>query len=53
VREVAEGLALGAGANVVRWDGRDQDGREVEGGAYLVTIGAFGETQTRALAVVR
>jgi ligand-binding sensor domain-containing protein len=53
VREVANGVALGAGANVVRWDGRDGNGREVEDGAYLVAIGAFGETQTRALAVVR
>ena len=53
VREVASGLALGAGANVVHWDGRDDDGRAAEDGAYLVTIGAFGETQTRALAVVK
>ena len=53
VREVATGLSLGAGTNVVRWDGRDEDGRAAEDGAYLVTIGAFGETQTRALAVVR
>jgi len=53
VREVAAGEELGAGANVLRWDGHDGNGREVEDGAYLVTIGAFGETQTRTLAVVR
>jgi len=53
VRAVAAGLALGAGANVLRWDGRDEDGREVEDGPYLVTIGALGQTETRVLAVVR
>jgi ligand-binding sensor domain-containing protein len=53
VREVASGLELGAGVNVVRWDGRDRDGKAVEEGAYVVSIGAFGDTQTSVLAVVR
>ena len=52
VREVASRLELGAGANVVRWDGRDRNGNEVEAGAYLVSIETSGESQTRVLAVV-
>lgn len=53
VREVADGLQLQAGANVVRWDGRDREGREVKDGPYLVTVDADGTTRKRALAVVR
>ncbi len=53
VREVASDLQLGAGANVVRWDGHDGDGKAVEEGPYVVSIGALGETQSRVLAVVR
>jgi hypothetical protein len=53
VREVADGLSLGAGANVVYWDGRDHEGKVVEDGIYLVSIEALGEKQVRTLAVVR
>jgi ligand-binding sensor domain-containing protein len=53
VRDVATNLSLGAGANVVRWDGRGEDGREVQDGIYLIAIGAFGETHTQTVAVVR
>jgi len=53
VRVVVEGDALGAGTNLVSWDGRDADGRDVEAGLYLVTVEALGERQVRALAVVR
>ena len=52
LRPVAE-HASAAGVGVLQRDGRDEDARVVEDGAYLVAIGAFGETQTRALAVVR
>ena len=53
VREIASGVALGAGANVVRWDGRDGGGSPVEDGLYLVTVEALGEKRTQTIAVVR
>jgi ligand-binding sensor domain-containing protein len=53
VREVMSGTTLGAGSNLVRWDGKDEDNRAVEAGMYLVTVQALGEKQVRALAVVR
>jgi hypothetical protein len=53
VDEVATDLRMNAGANVVRWDGRDRDGSEVPDGLYIVTVEALGEEQVRALAVVR
>ncbi len=53
VREVARSVSAGAGANIVRWDGHDDDGDIVAAGLYLVTVEALGETQTKTLAVVR
>jgi hypothetical protein len=53
VDEVATGLRMNAGANVVRWDGRDRGGSEVPDGLYIVTVEAPDETQTSSLAVVR
>jgi hypothetical protein len=53
VREVASGMTLGPGANLVRWDGRDRAGAVVADGLYLVTVEALGRSQTRTLAVVR
>jgi ligand-binding sensor domain-containing protein len=53
VDELVSRLQMNAGANVVRWDGRDGDGAEVPDGLYLVAIDALGETQVRTLAVVR
>ncbi len=53
VRLVAENRAAGAGANLLRWDGRDRDGAPVGAGLYLVTVEALGGTMTRTLAVVR
>ncbi|MCK4410017.1 MAG: hypothetical protein KAW67_08020, partial [Candidatus Eisenbacteria sp.] len=53
VDELAARLQMNAGANVVRWDGRDGDGAEVPDGLYLVTVEALGETQVQTLAVVR
>lgn len=52
VREVASGLALGAGANLVYWDGRDRDGDMAREGLYVVTVEALDEKQTQTLAVV-
>jgi ligand-binding sensor domain-containing protein len=53
VREVAHGVTMGPGANLVRWDGRDRAGEVVADGLYLVAVEALGRTQTRTLAVVR
>ncbi len=53
VRELAAGLGMNAGANLLRWDGRGSDGSDVPDGLYLVTVEALGETQTSTLAVVR
>jgi ligand-binding sensor domain-containing protein len=53
VREVASGQQMNAGANLVRWDGRDSEANQVEDGLYLVVVEALGEKQTRTLAVVR
>jgi hypothetical protein len=53
VSELASSLQMNAGANVVRWDGRDGDGTQVPDGLYLVTVEALGETQVQTLAVVR
>ncbi len=53
VREVVSGRYMGAGSNLVRWDGRDRDGRIVEDGLYLVTVEAMGEKQVKTLAVIR
>ena len=53
MREVTHDQPLGAGANLVRWDGRDRDGRLVVDGLYIVSVEALGERQLKPLAVVR
>jgi hypothetical protein len=53
IRQLISSQSLSAGANLVRWDGRDEDGRIVRDGVYLVGVEALGEVQKRTLAVVR
>ena len=53
VRRVMSDRPLGAGANLVRWDGRNDDGGVVEDGMYLVAIEALGEVRKLPVAVVR
>ena len=53
MRIVTPGLTLGPGTNVVSWDGKDEDRREVDSGMYFVTVEALGEKRTQALTVVR
>ena len=53
IREVAEGLQLNAGANLLHWDGRDGNGGYAVDGLYLVTVEALGHTETKNLAVVK
>jgi len=53
VREVVAGQAMNAGANLVRWDGRDRNGGFATDGLYLVTVEALGRTERKTLAVVK
>jgi hypothetical protein len=53
VREVVSGLQMGAGANLVRWDGRDGGGAVVAEGLYLVSVEALGQKQAKTVSVVR
>jgi hypothetical protein len=38
VRHLAEGTEFAAGSHLVRWDGRDDFGREVESGTYTIRL---------------
>jgi ligand-binding sensor domain-containing protein len=53
VREVASGQQMNAGANLVRWDGRDSAANLVQAGVYLVVVEALGRKEVKTLAVVR
>ena len=53
IREVVAGQELGAGANLIAWDGTDRNGGYVADGMYFVTVEALGQTQTKGLAVVK
>ena len=53
VREVASGQQMGAGANLVRWDGRDDGGAVVAEGLYLVSVEALGQKQAKTVSVVK
>jgi hypothetical protein len=53
VREVASGQQMNAGANLIRWDGRDSGSNLAEDGLYLVVVEALGRKETRTLAVAR
>jgi YVTN family beta-propeller protein len=52
VRSVARGLALGAGAQSLRWDGRDGGGREAGAGLYFVRLKTERATWARTVARV-
>jgi hypothetical protein len=51
VRRLADGLVSDAGPHELRWDGRDQTGRELPSGIYLCRVETEGET--RAVRVLR
>jgi hypothetical protein len=53
VRVLMSGQELGAGTNLVSWNGQDENHHAVEQGLYLVTVEALGETSTQTLGVVR
>jgi hypothetical protein len=52
-RELASGVHLNVGRNLLRWDGRDDDDATVEDGLYLIAVEAMGEKQVSTIAVVR
>jgi len=52
VRELEKGMRS-AGANSVRWDGRDESGRPVAGGVYFYRLEAGGFTRTRSVVLLR
>jgi hypothetical protein len=53
VRAVVSGRQMSAGANLIRWDGRDSYTNLAEDGLYLVVVEALGQRQVKTLAVVR
>lgn len=52
VRTLADGL-YPAGTHVVRWDGRDDHGRELASGAYFYRLEADGTREARKLILLR
>ena len=52
-RVVARDFALGLGRHTLPWDGRDDDGRTVASGLYIVVVSASGEQAEKVVAVVR
>ena len=42
-----------AGAHTIRWDGRDDSGRELASGVYLYRLQSSGRVETRKLVLLR
>ena len=53
VRIVASGLRLPAGANLLHWDGLDQEGGMASDGIYIVAVESQGEVRKQVVAVSR
>lgn len=53
VREVADGVWMGPGAAIVRWDGMDRAGAPAMDGLYVVTVESSGKRIQGTIAVVR
>jgi hypothetical protein len=52
-RVVARDFELGLGRHTLPWDGRDEDGKAVSSGLYIVVVSASGEQAEKVVAVVR
>ncbi|MFH1566507.1 MAG: FlgD immunoglobulin-like domain containing protein, partial [Gemmatimonadota bacterium] len=52
-RVVARDLPLARGRNTLTWNGRDEDGRVVASGLYVVVVTAGGAQGEQVVAVVR
>ena len=50
-RVILEGAQMGAGQQVVYWDGRDQDGQVVASALYVICVEAAGERVTKVVTV--
>jgi flagellar hook assembly protein FlgD len=53
VRELMSGETMGAGANLVRWDGRDDNSETSPDGLYIISVEAMGQRETKTISVVR
>ena len=53
VARLVSGRTVAAGRHAVTWDGRDDAGREVASGTYLVRVRADDVVRTRKIALVR
>ena len=53
VRRLLEGEERPAGPNEIRWDGRDDAGREVPSGSYLFVLEAVGMRYARPASLIR
>jgi uncharacterized protein len=53
VRTLADGEVAGAGPQQRAWDGRDDDGRALAPGVYLVRLQSDGQALTRRVALLR
>ena len=51
-RVLESGRQMGAGRQIITWDGRDHSGRIVRSGLYIVVIDADGKKAQKTLAVV-
>ena len=45
--------AMGAGRHRVRWDGRDQSGRQLGSGVYIYRLQTVGTVQTRSMTLLK
>ncbi len=53
MRTIARGQSFEAGAQSLRWDGRDQNGHAVGTGVYFVRLATAGGTWTKMVTRVR
>jgi flagellar hook assembly protein FlgD len=53
VRRLISGVHMPAGNHTVDWQGRNNDGRPVAAGVYLVRMRAAGIEQTKAVTLLK
>jgi flagellar hook assembly protein FlgD len=53
VRHLVDDATMGAGAHVVSWDGRDDDGRELASGAYFYRLESGEEVVSGRMTLLR
>ena len=52
VREIEKDRPLNVGYNIVQWNGKDTNGRQVADGLYIVVIAAGGKSANKTVAVL-